>query len=204
MVAVRPQPPDEHEERRFVLHGVPWWTYVALRDALDDQSGLKMTYLRGALELMSPSVLHEDAKKIIARLVEVWAMEHDVDLRGFGGATFRQEAKQRGLEPDECYKLGKLDDDGVPDVAIEVIVTAGLVDKMTVYAGLAVPEVWEWRPTTKTIVVHRLAGERYERRDRSEILPELDLPELSRFVQPGENQTRLAKQYQAALRSRRP
>jgi Uma2 family endonuclease len=202
MVAVQPQPTEYDEERRFVLHGVPWAAYVALRDALDDQAGLKMTYLQGTLELMSPSLLHEDAKTIIGRLVEAWAMERDVDLRGFGGATFRHEAKERGLEPDECYKLGKLDDDDVPDIAIEVIVTSGLVDKMAVYAGLGVPEVWEWRPTSKTIVVHLLAGEHYERRDHSEVLPALDLAELSRFVQPGENQTRLAKQYQAALRSR--
>ena len=202
MVAVVPHHPADDEERRFVLHGVPWAAYVALRDALDDHAGLKMTYLRGTLELMSPSLLHEDAKKIIARLVEVWAMECDVDLRGFGGATFRREAKQRGLEPDECYKLGKLDDDDVPDIAIEVIVTAGLVDKMAVYAGLGVPEVWEWRPSTRTIAVHRLVGDRYEHRDRSDVLPALDLAELSRFVQPGENQTRLAKQYQAALRPR--
>lgn len=127
---------------------------------------------------------------------------HTTPRRGFGGATFRKEAKQRGLEPDECYKLGKLDDDGVPDIAIEVIITSSLVDKMAVYAGLDVPEVWEWRPSTKTIVVHRLVADRYERRARSEILPELELVELSRFVQPGESQTRLAKQYQAALRSR--
>jgi Uma2 family endonuclease len=204
MVAVQQQDADAEHEQRFVLHGVPWWTYVALRDALDGQSGVKMTYLRGALELMSQCVLHEDAKTMIARLIELWAMERDVDLRAFGGATFRREAKQRGLEPDECYKLGKLDEDGVPDIAIEVIVTAGLVDKMAVYAGLEVPEVWEWRPTTKTIVVHRLVGDRYERSDRSGILPHLDLAELSEFVQPGESQTRLAKQYQAALRSHTP
>ena len=190
------------DERRFVLHGVPWSVYVALRDALDDQSGLKMTYLQGTLELMSPSTLHEDAKKIIARLLETWAMERDVDLRGFGGATFRREAKERGLEPDECYKLGKLDEDDVPDIAIEVIVSSGLVDKMAVYAGLGVPEVWEWRPSSRALVVHRLTGGAYERRDRSEILPELDLALLSSFVQPGENQTRLAKSYQAALRTR--
>jgi Uma2 family endonuclease len=189
-------------ERRFVLHGVPWWTYVALRDALDDQSGLKMTYLHGTLELMSPSTLHEDAKKIIARLVEVWAMERDVDLRGFGGATFRREAKERGLEPDECYKLGKLEEDGVPDLAIEVIVSNPLVDKMAVYAGLGVPEVWEWRPTTSSIVIHRLVGDAYQPRDTSEVLPDLDVAQLSQFVRPGENQTRLAKDYQAALRAR--
>ncbi len=159
-----------------------------------------MTYLEGTLELMSPSTLHEDAKKIIARLVEVWAMERDVDLRGFGGATFRREAKERGLEPDECYKLGKLEENGVPDIAIEVIVSSGLIDKMDVYRGLAVPEVWEWSPASGVIVVHRLVAGRYERRDRSGILSDLDLVQLSGFVQPGESQTRLAKAYQAALR----
>jgi Uma2 family endonuclease len=202
MATARSSPAAPQDERRFVLHGVPWSVYVALRDALDDQSGLKMTYLKGTLELMSPSTLHEDAKKIIARLLETWAMERDLDLRGFGGATFRREAKERGLEPDECYKLGKLDEDDVPDIAIEVIVSSGLVDKMAVYAGLGVPEVWEWWPSNRVVVVHRLTGGAYARRDRSEILPELDLALLSSFVQPGENQTRLAKSYQAALRAR--
>ena len=204
MVAAQTPVRDEAAatERRFVLHGVPWAAYVTLRDALDDQSGLKMTYLRGTLELMSPSTLHEDTKTIIGRLIEVWAMERDVDLRGFGGATFRREAKERGLEPDECYTLGPLHEDGVPDIGIEVTVTASLVDKLAVYAGLGVPEVWEWRPSTGAIAVLRLVGDDYQPRQHSEVLPGLDAAELSRFVIPGQSQTALAKAYQAALRSR--
>jgi Uma2 family endonuclease len=198
---LEPVPVRESDgEHRFLLGGVPWSTYVALRDALDDQSGLKMTYLEGALELMSPSDLHEEAKKIVARLIEVWAMERNVDLRGFGSTTFRSEARGRGLEPDECYKLGRLEKGGVPDIAIEVIVSSGLLDKMAVYAGLCVPEVWVWRPQVAQVQVHRLAGDRYEPRARSEVLPDLDPIELSRFVQPGESHTALAKAYQASLR----
>jgi Uma2 family endonuclease len=193
---------SRHDEPRFLLQGVPWWTYVALRDALDDHAGLKLTYLEGALELMRPSLLHEDAKTIIARLLEAWAMEADLDLRGFGSATFRREAKKRGLEPDECYKMGKLEEDAVPDIAIEVIVSSGLVDKMSVYAGLGIAEVWTWQPATGKIAVSRLIDDTYHRSERSEVLPELDLAELARFVQPGENQTELALAYQAALRAR--
>jgi hypothetical protein len=115
-----------------------------------------------------------------------------------GGSSIPRE---RGLEPDECYKLGKLDDDDVPDIAIEVVVSSGLVDKMAVYAGLGVPEVWEWRPGSRAIVVHRLVGDGYQRSDGSEILPGLDLALLSSFVSPGDSQTRLAKAYQAALRA---
>jgi Uma2 family endonuclease len=189
-------------ERRFVLHGVPWWMYVALRDATDDRAGLKLTYLDGDLELMSPSLLHEDAKTIIARLIEVWAMEYDVDLRGFGGATFRREAKARGLEPDECYKLGAIEEDGVPDIAVEVVVSNELVDKLAVYAGLLVPEVWVWRPHGGALAVQRLVGDHYESHTSSKVLPALDLAGLSTFVQPGESQTQLAKAYQATLRAK--
>jgi Uma2 family endonuclease len=203
MVAALPLVAESHhDEPRFLLQGVPWWTYVALRDALDDHAGLRLTYLEGKLELMSPSTLHEDAKTIIARLLEVWAMERRLDLRGFGSATFRREARQRGLEPDECYKLGKLEEDAVPDIAIEVIVSSALVDKMAVYAGLGVAEVWTWQHAAAKIIVNRLVDGVYHRRERSDVLPTLDLAELAKFVQPGENQTELALAYQAVLRAR--
>jgi hypothetical protein len=81
-----------------------------------------------------------------------------------------------------------------------VVVSSGLVDKMAVYAGLGVPEVWVWHADGAGVEVHRLVWETYEPRDRSEILPDLDVGNLSRFVKPGESQTALAKGYQASLR----
>ncbi len=199
MAAANPIPsPTLRGEARFLLHDVPWWTYVALRDALDD-AGIRMTYLRGALELMSPSDLHEETKSIIARLVEVWAEQMDVDLRAFGSTTFRKEAEARGLEPDECYVLGKKEKDDVPHIAIEVVVTSPLLDKLEVYAGLRVPEVWIWSEAKQTITVHRLVGKKYEIRERSDTVPDLDLQHLAKFVRPGESHTRLAKTYRASL-----
>jgi Uma2 family endonuclease len=180
---------------------VPWWTYVALRDALDQEHGsVRMTYLEGMLELMSPSTLHEDAKKIIARLLEVWATELDIDLRGFGNATFRAEAKRGGLEPDECYRLGKLNEGDVPDLAIEVEISSPLVDKLEVYRRLGVREVWIWRDGA--IEVHCASGPGYARESHSQVLPALDVIELGRFVVPGESQTKLARAYRDALRNR--
>src|SRR5215213_6368638 len=101
MVAVPDTVQSPDAERRFLLSAVPWSTYVTLRDALAE-SRTRMTYLAGDLELMSPSLLHEEESKLIARLLEAWAEEHDVDLRGFKSATFRSEANARGAEPDEC------------------------------------------------------------------------------------------------------
>jgi Uma2 family endonuclease len=200
VAATSSTPESRNEEARFVLWGVPWWTYVALRDALDEHAGVRLTYLEGTLELMRPSPLHEEAKVILARLLEAWALEREVDLRGFGSTTFRREAQRRGLEPDECYKLGKLEEDGLPDIAIEVVISSGLVDKMAVYAGLGVVEVWVWQPSTAAIAVNRLVDGTYQRCERSEVLPALDLAELAKFVRSGENQTALVEAYQAVLR----
>jgi Uma2 family endonuclease len=200
VAATSSTPESRNEEARFVLWGVPWWTYVALRDALDEHAGVRLTYLEGTLELMRPSPLHEEAKVILARLLEAWALEREVDLRGFGSTTFRREAQRRGLEPDECYKLGKLEEDGLPDIAIEVVISSGLVDKMAVYAGLGVVEVWVWQPSTAAIAVNRLVDCTYQRCERSEVLPALDLAELAKFVRSGENQTALVRAYQAVLR----
>lgn len=187
-------------ERRFVLRGVPWWTYVALRDALDDEhSGIRMSYLDGDLELMTPSELHEDTKTILARLLETWATELDVDLRGFGNATYRDEAKRGGLEPDECYKLGGAKK-AVPDIAIEVIVSTPDVDKLEIYARLGVTEVWIWQ--SGSLAIHRLDADRgvYGVKERSGVLADLDVAELVSFVRLGESHTALARQYREALR----
>jgi Uma2 family endonuclease len=199
MVAVPEHVQSPDAEHRFLLSDVPWATYVMLRDALDE-SRVHMTYLAGSLELMSPSERHEEEGKLIARLLEAWAEEHDVDLRGFKSATFRNEAQARGAEPDECYSIGPKPEGAPPQIAIEVIVASPLLDKLEVYAGLGVAEVWIWHSTSRNFAVHRLSGGRYEAVATSQLLPTLDLGLLASFVRSGENQTALVKAYRAALR----
>src|SRR5262245_1215823 len=80
-------------DQRIVIHGVSWQAYCTLRDSLD-VPGLRMTFLEGVLEIMSPSREHEDIKTRIARLVELFALERDVPLYGYGSTTFRAEAKE--------------------------------------------------------------------------------------------------------------
>jgi Uma2 family endonuclease len=165
------------EERRILLSNVPWSTYVVLRDSIDS-SGVRMTYLEGSLEIMSPSRAHEVDKTQIARLLELFCLERDIPLYGYGSMTCRREEKQRGLEADECYCRDR--DREVPDVALEVIVTNPLLDKLEVYRGLGVREVWVYR--NGRFEVHALHGERYERIVTSEIFPEVDLAAIARYV----------------------
>lgn len=190
------RPPDP--ERRFLLSGVPWSAYVSLRDALDSP-GLRMTYLEGRLELVASSATHEEEKKILARLLETWADEMNVDLRGFGGMTVRDERVRRGLEPDECYTLGPRAPGDASHIAIEVIVSNPLLDKLEVYAGLGIVEVWVWHSAERTLCVHHFVDGVYEERDRSEVLPALDVELLASFVRAGESHTALSKSYRVAL-----
>ena len=163
-----------------MLLRVSWKEYVLLRDLLDGPTP-RMTYRKGVLELMSPSPEHEMWKTNIARLVEHYAWVRDIDLRGYGSTTFRQEAVDRGCEPDECYLVGKRLTD-VPDIVLEVIHTAPLLDKLDVYAKLGVPEVWIFK--SGAFAVHALDAEErvYRVVSKSVHLPDLDLALIARHA----------------------
>lgn len=180
MVAVSLFPieaPVVAEERRILLSNVPWSTYVVLRDSVDGP-GLRMTYLKGELEITSPSREHEVSNTQIGRLLELFCLERDIPLYGYGSMTLRREQKERGLEPDKCYCRDR--DGEVPDVALEVIVTSALLDKLEVYRGLGVREVWLYKD--RRFEVLALRGDRYERAGRSEVFPEIDLAVIARYV----------------------
>jgi len=179
MAAVPSSPPIvEPTEQRVLLHGVTWDQYVAISDMFNDRPALRLTYLEGALEIMVTGGVHEELKKRIARLIETWSEVRNVDLRGWGSTTFRKKAKERGLEPDECYVLGErppIEEPQVldrPDIAFEVIISSPLLDKLRVYAGLDVPEVWTFRKGAFRIFL--LDGEGYREAERSARLPDLD------------------------------
>ena len=171
-------PRSGDEEQRVMLEGVPWATYVVLRDSIDSP-GVRMTYLEGTLEIMSPSRAHEVGKKQIARLLELFCLERDIPLFGYGSTTFRNEQRERGLEPDECYSRGA--DKEIPDVAIEIVVSRGPIDKLEVYRGLGVREVWVFE--AGSFQIFTLADEGYAPIETSAVIPEIDLVRLAHFAQ---------------------
>ena len=186
-------------EGRVLLHGVSWETYEGLLRVLgDDHPSLRLTYLKGALEIMTTSPRHEHLKKLIARLLEAWAEEQGLRFDGYGAATFRKAAAERGLEPDECYALGELGD--APESGDRGGQTHGLIDKLDVYAGLGVREVWTWEAGRLT--VHALEGAHYVESTESRLLVGLNLAELVSFVREGD-QTAAVRAYRRALQGPR-
>ena len=129
-----------------------------------------MIYLKGDLEIMTPSQAHQTKQKFIATLLEHYALEHDIVLYGYGSKTFRNEKRLRGLEPDECFCRGK--DRECPDFALEVIESHALLDKLRVYRGLGVSEVWLFEKEAFRVVA--LLGGRFTPLEKSLALPELD------------------------------
>jgi Uma2 family endonuclease len=188
------------EDQRVVLHDVSWTQYEVLLAIRGDRAGVRMTYLDGELELMSPSADHEGMKTTVARLLEAYAEEAGVSLNGYGSWTVRSAPRARGVEPDECYVVGT-HRPAAPDLAIEVIWTSGGIEKLEVYRGLGVREVWLWREGK--IAVHVLRGERYEPVSRSELFPVLDLRELAELA-AGTDQTAAVRELRSRLRARRP
>jgi Uma2 family endonuclease len=188
-------------EARVVLRGVPWKIYDALVEAGVQESGVRMSYLHGNLEIMTPSPRHERRKSLVGRLLEAYAEELDLVLNAYGSTTFKSEASERGAEPDECYVLRDVEDEDAllaPDLVIEVVETTWKVDKLDIYRGLGVPEVWIWRSLTPEIHILQESG--YVACASSRLLPDLDVGMLASFSGRAD-QVRAVKEYRARLRA---
>ncbi|NJK51391.1 Uma2 family endonuclease [Candidatus Gracilibacteria bacterium] len=165
-------------EERFTTTGVSWEQYEALLARLGDSLRYRVTYLEGTLEIMSSSRPHERRKKNIGMFLEAYFQETRISFWGLGSTTFRKKDKQGGTEPDESYCIGT--DKEFPDLAIEVVVTSGGIDKLAVYKKLGVKEVWFWQ--NNHFSLYYLRGDEYEQITTSELLPNLDLALLAQYV----------------------
>lgn len=134
------------------LQNVSWELYTQLRDD-PERDRVRMTYQQGVLELMSPSGPHERINRILERLIGVWCEVHEIPMASFGSTTYRSERRRLGLEPDSCFYFENeaavrgheeidLTIQPPPDLAIEVDISSSSTRRMSIYAGLGVPEVW--------------------------------------------------------------
>jgi Uma2 family endonuclease len=199
-------------ENRVVLRDVSWKTFRAL--AREGRGG-RLTFDRGQLEIMSPSFAHENTKKLIARLVEIFAEETGIDMTAAGSTTFGREDLSRGIESDECYYIAnaalvqgkdeiELPFDPPPDLAIEVDITRSSMDKLSICAALGIPEVWRYRGGAIEIHVLQDSGE-YKPSKISRVLPGFPMDEVNRLLEGrgASSDTQLARSFQSRMREDR-
>ncbi|MFM2432998.1 MAG: hypothetical protein RLZZ511_4212 [Cyanobacteriota bacterium] len=175
------------EANPIVLSNVTWEQLEQL-DVLLADTGARLTYIDGILEIMAPpSAAHEEPKSTVGSLVEAFLRENDIRFYIRGSETQGKKKDGSRLEPDESYSLGVKK--AIPDLAIEVTVTSGGINKLAIYSRLQIPEVWFWEDGTIAIYCLRDGG-MYEKTDRSELLPDLDIELLAAH-------SRMADQYDA-------
>jgi Uma2 family endonuclease len=193
---LHPAPADD--DQRIFLRGVSWAQYEMIQQIRGERRFPRLTYLEGALTLMSPGRNHERLATMIDRLLAFWAMEAGALVYAYRSWTLKSEDQQRGAEADNCYTVGEGDaEKEVADLAVEVVWSHDDPDKLAVYAGLGVREVWVWKASR--ITVHVLRGDAYVTAPRSELLPALDLALLTRFAERLD-QPQALREYRDALR----
>ncbi len=168
------------KEQRFTLPGsYTWEQFEAIESLIADAPGLRITYLDGCVEFRTLSEDHEQIKSVLAIFIELYLFEKKINFIPVGSATRTDKSKDVSFEPDESYYLGEKKEH--PDLAIEVTITSGGIDKLEKYKRLKIAEVWFWE--NNQLVLYRLREDNYEQINRSEFLPDLDITLLVRCVQ---------------------
>lgn len=195
------------------LHNVGWDEYEHLLSQLDTLPGRRVSYDRGRLVIMSPSLEHEEYKETIYSLVRALSEELGVTLESRGQATFKRKLLKQGAEPDTCFYVQnalrligrrtiELGEDPPPDVVVEIDTTNESLDKFRIYAALGVPEIWRY--DGEQAYFYQLVGEEYQVMDNSLAFASLAATDLARFVglSKTEGQTAALAAFREEVRAR--
>ena len=168
----------ERLDEPLLFPGLSWEQFKTLEPLLDIP-GVRLSFLDGVLEIQRmPGRKHETAKERIGALLEAYLLKAGVDYTPTGSLTLENESRLVKCEADKSYELGANRER--PDLAIEVVVTSGGLDKLEAYKRLKIPEVWFWE--RNRLSLYALTESGYEQITRSQLLPKLDISLLVRCV----------------------
>ena len=187
-IAVEKNSPDR--EQYFALPGCyTWQQFKALKSSLGEDShtdnkNIKISYLDGKIELMTTGETHETISRLLSLLLGLYFWHNQIEFIPVGSATRECEEKEVSFAPDESYYIGRQKEH--PDLAIEMIITSGNINKLEKYKRLKIREVWFWKQEKISVYVLQNADNEekigYELKNKSELLPDLDLKRLIHCV----------------------
>ncbi|HBE18294.1 MAG TPA: hypothetical protein DEG17_25160 [Cyanobacteria bacterium UBA11149] len=170
----------------ITIHDVNWEEFEAILEEREAEGiRTRITYSKGTLEIMSPLPAHERPHRIIGYIVTTILDVQERDWEDFGATTFKNKAKEVGLEPDTCFYIQNaqqvrdclrmdLTVYPPPDLAIEADVTS--VTTLDIYEVLEVPEVWVY--TAEKFTINVLTDGKYVESNTSPTFPDLPILEL--------------------------
>ena len=136
--------------QHFVFEDASWSFYEQLLGEIGDRP-IRVTYDQGRMEIMSPLWEHEEAKRLIGRLIETLTLVLKIPVKA---AAPRRSAKGRSRrvwsrmnaimcatrQRCGCKRID-LSRDPPPDLVVEIDVTHRSVLREPIYAALGVSEI---------------------------------------------------------------
>ena len=185
-------PPRIATDDCVVLRHVSWVTYERLLADNEERRVPRMTYDRGVLELVTPSMPHEEDAAAIARIVEIAAATLRVPIRSVASTTFKRQDLERGFEADASFYVQSEERirgqrevdlliDPPPDLVPVMEVSRSALNKLALFAGMGIPEVW--RCDGQRVAIFILEQGAYRESATSLALPALTSDVLTRFFQ---------------------
>jgi Uma2 family endonuclease len=176
-----------------VLAHVSWETYERLLSDDEERRVPRMTYDQGVLELVTPSMPHEEDARTITRIVDIVAANLGIPIRSVGSTTFRRKDLERGFEPDTSFYIQNeerirgqrevdLSVDPFPDIVVEMEVSRSAIDKLGLFASMGISEVWRCDGERVSIFVLDRERDGYHESSHSLALPALASEVLTRFL----------------------
>ncbi len=197
--------------QQLILHQVNWDQFESILLDLGEARGSRIAYYKGTLEIRMPLPGHERVKVLLGDFLKILLDETGLNWESLGSTTFKNQAMQAGVEPDDCFYIqncaavvGKvrldLTVDPPPDLAIEVDLTS--VTQVSAYQALRVPEIWRFQ--NEQLKVLLLQEGHYVESDQSLYLPGLVVAEsLSPFLARRSDVTmsQLRREFQSWVRT---
>ena len=185
-------------DQTVILRGIHWDTYERLLADQQESSGTRLNFDCGTLEIVSPSSEHEQLKETITLLFQLMASELEIDVVAAGSTTFRRKDLRKGFEPDASFYIRNaqavrkrpqidLRRDPPPDVVVEIEITNPAINKLSIFAAAAVPEVWLYRDDRVEILA--LESKTYQKKMESSFLPGVTDEVLTSFVRSSRTMT---------------
>ena len=198
----------------LVVNDFSWDDYERLLADLDGRRNPRLSYDCGRLEVVTISPWHDAYDRMIDAFVREFCVARDTALQAYGQATWKLKSAGKGAEGDCCYYvqnargvIGKkaipLESNPPPDIVVEVDITTDSTQKLRIYAGLGVPEVWRF--DGRAFHFYELVDSKYEEIPASKCLPGLTAaPMLEAFaIADTHGQTEALKAFRRLIRKRK-
>ena len=180
----------------ILIDDLSWREFKAAEQLLS-RPGVRLSFLDGVFEIRRrPGRKHETAKQRISTLVDLYLEYAGIDFTPTGSVTLESETGRVKREADLSYELGPNRE--FPDLAVEVVVSSGGINKLEAYKRLEIPEVWFWE--NGALRMYSLGADGYAEVDRSFVLPDLDIVLLVRCINI-ENHLQAMREFKQTIQS---